>query len=775
MKFFQYIVIVLLFYGFPCLSLTTVSTGGSGTFNAKAGKNVTIEVNVENDKDLIQFDVEIVFDANLLEPIDTTNSGYIPVDGRLVFFDEMVTGANGGSLTYHFINLSETFPDNIVVENGSGKLFSFVLRAIKPGESTIEYPEPKAEFQPEVFGGNSVDDTAGVAGGKVIVSTIKALINDMELNEGNSGVQNMNFTVSLDDSFTMPVTLTLNTENGTASTTDGDFNPLSGMQLVFSSGETSKLISVPVNGDNIVEADETFFVNLSSTDVGFDVGGQQGIGRILNDDTTSLSINDTMQDEGDNGSTTLFDFTVSLSHPSDKIITVDYATADDTGKDENSENDYQSKTGTLTFNPGNLSQTLSILVNIDTTVEENERFLINLSSPLLNGTSSPSLVSIFDGQGEGVILDDDTTSLSINNISQNEGDIGSTTLFDFTVSLSHPSDKIITVDYATADDTGKDENSENDYQSKTGTLTFDPGVLAQTLSVLVNIDTLIEPNERFFVNLSNAQLNGVSNSNLNISDVQGEGNILDDDDPSPAISSISRINVSFDGTVDLLNFKVFFSKDVQNVDVSDFNVTRDPVSLTPVIHQVVKIDDDEYKVVVNSGSGEGIIGIDVDAGTNIQDVNGKTLASSSYTNESFVIWEKNMNVGKGWNLLSFPGQIFKTEFSVLFPHASSSIWMWDTGKFSKAVNAVDLEKIGFWIYFPEAEFVTARGVETGALSTNLANGWNLVGVSKAVNSFSDQPIKLPIWMWQDSRYKSVQVMSPFLGYWIFASNSAVLN
>jgi hypothetical protein len=79
------------------------------------------------------------------------------------------------------------------------------------------------------------------------------------------------------------------------------------------------------------------------------------------------------------------------------------------------------------------------------------------------------------------------------------------------------------------------------------TLTFNPGVTSQTVTVQVQGDTTDEPDEAFTVNLTNA-------SNAVIEDDQGQGTILDDDVPpaSPSVLSIGDATVveGDTGTVD---------------------------------------------------------------------------------------------------------------------------------------------------------------------------------------------------------------------------------
>ncbi|MEZ5291938.1 MAG: M36 family metallopeptidase [Vicinamibacterales bacterium] len=68
----------------------------------------------------------------------------------------------------------------------------------------------------------------------------------------------------------------------TTSGSAADFDAVAG-QLVFPPGATSMTVGVPVHGDTLAEANETFFVNLSSP-IGAAIGDAQGLGTILNDD-----------------------------------------------------------------------------------------------------------------------------------------------------------------------------------------------------------------------------------------------------------------------------------------------------------------------------------------------------------------------------------------------------------------------------------------------------------------------------------------------------------
>jgi predicted extracellular nuclease len=111
-------------------------------------------------------------------------------------------------------------------------------------------------------------------------------------------------------------------------------------------------------------------------------------------------------------------------------------------------------------------------------------------------------------------------SLTINDVSLNEGSAGTTT-FDFTVSLSAAAGAGgVTFDIATADGTA---SAPGDYTAKSLTgQTIPAGSSTYTFSVLANGDTTDEPDETFFANVANV-------TGATVVDGQGQGTIVNDD------------------------------------------------------------------------------------------------------------------------------------------------------------------------------------------------------------------------------------------------------
>src|SRR5262249_29445650 len=134
--------------------------------------------------------------------------------------------------------------------------------------------------------------------------------------------------------------------------------------------------------------------------------------------------------------------------------------------------------------------------------------------------------------------------LSIDDVELMEGDTGTTDAV-FTVTLSQASNQTVTVDFATTDGTA--DAASGDYVAASGTLTIPAGTTAQTISITVNGDTTVEPDETFFVDLSNAV-------GANIENGRGTAVIVNDDGgglPSLSIDDV-RAAEGNSGTVEFV-------------------------------------------------------------------------------------------------------------------------------------------------------------------------------------------------------------------------------
>lgn len=369
---------------------------------------------------------------------------------------------------------------------------------------------------------------SGVTGPGVLIvaQAIGTIVNDDPLPqisignrtqaEGNAGSSAFEFPLTLSHPSSQAITVRANTADASATVLNNDYAPLVNELITFAPGETTATLAVNVTGDLFFEEDEQFLVELS-VPTNAEILNAQAIGTITNDDEfPRLSINSVEQVEGHSGATPLI-FTVSLSAATQQPVTVEYATADDTATA--SDNDYTPivTAQTLTFLPGEpLTQTIAIDVHGDNKYEATQQFFVNLT----NATDAELAVS----QGVGTIVNDDPLpTVSIEPAEAAEGDSGLSPLV-FTVTLSHPSEQAITVNYATADDAAT--TADNDYLAAANTLTFAANAteLTQTVTVSVVGDTKFEPTETFVVELA---ITNAANATA-----QALGTIINDD-PSP--------------------------------------------------------------------------------------------------------------------------------------------------------------------------------------------------------------------------------------------------
>ncbi|HKB04754.1 MAG TPA: Calx-beta domain-containing protein, partial [Gemmataceae bacterium] len=140
--------------------------------------------------------------------------------------------------------------------------------------------------------------------------------------EGDAGSTAMTFKVTLSVPPSDPVSVDFTTADSGAAA-GSDYVATNGT-LNFAPGETEKLITVMVNGDQTLEFDESFRVNLSNVS-GAQLATSSASGMIMNDDPGSfVTIDD--QYVWEYGG--VMAFTVTLSQASTETVTIDFNTVD---------------------------------------------------------------------------------------------------------------------------------------------------------------------------------------------------------------------------------------------------------------------------------------------------------------------------------------------------------------------------------------------------------------------------------------------------------------
>lgn len=293
------------------------------------------------------------------------------------------------------------------------------------------------------------------------------------------------FVVSLNKPADSDVAVSFTTQDGEAKA-GSDYVAQTG-NLVFRSHETSKVISIVLSDDTTPESFESFKVQLTNATgatLANAVGSAQiGISDTNLQDVPQISIANTTVNEIDG----FVDLLFHLSAPSAQIASVSYGFAYGSSSPSR---DFPFFDGSLSFAPGETTKVLRLPIFDDNSYENTEGFWVVLNAPI-NATLERSLAVV-------TIIDNDATAgtpkISVSDCVVDE----KAGLAHFYVTLDKPSFSAVSVPFTTKNATAL---AGLDYQAQTGTLVLRPGETAQTISIILNDDALLEANEIFHLAL----------------------------------------------------------------------------------------------------------------------------------------------------------------------------------------------------------------------------------------------------------------------------------
>lgn len=486
------------------VQLNNIQASGRNVVFTKDQAQITIQ---DNDKATISIsDISVNEDAGtalltveLSNPVEAAFSVDFSTDDNSAF-DQNDYTSQTGTLTFNAGEQSKTFTipilDSDLVEVDESFLVN--LNNIQSGSYDVVFIDNQAEVT------INDDDQAVVT------------INDITVDE-TAGTATL--TVSLDNPVAESVSVDFQTADDSATSPD-DYTSQSGT-LTFAPFEVEKTVTISIVDSDLVETDESFLVNLSNLQAGtanVSIADIHGVITILDDDQTKLSISDLTVQE-DTGTAYV---TVSLDKTLLTPVSIDFSTV---GQSATQSVDFEQLTGTLTFDPGELTRIIPIVITDDDYTETAETLLINLFNLQ---TVSPDVI-LADSQSVVTIENDDRAKVSVDSFTVNEF-TGSAVI---QVRMDHPVLTTVTVDYATADDSA---SNASDYFGKSGTLTFFAGQQTKYVTIPILNDILVEGNETFFVNLTNLQANGFDVDFLN---EQAQITIQDNDQTSLSIADLT--------------------------------------------------------------------------------------------------------------------------------------------------------------------------------------------------------------------------------------------
>ncbi|MFD1628844.1 Calx-beta domain-containing protein [Pseudopedobacter beijingensis] len=355
-------------------------------------------------------------------------------------------------------------------------------------------------------------------------------ITNPTITEGDSGTQNLEFTVLVSQPTQEPFTVKYSTADGTAKVGSDYISEQNGI-LAFDKDNTSRNFSIKIIGDKVVEATEQFYVALNSLSNNF--GGhltlpaQPATATIVDNDYAKISITGTNgKEEGPvNGQ---FVFRILDGYSSDTPFTIDYDLTGDAVQGEDYSN---AATGTITFEPGETEKVLQIEVIDDDKVEDDETVILtaklNSIYPQITLNNSVSTIKIEDNDAAIITL----TGVK----SVVEGKDGYREL-TYTVKLNNSSANPFDIAYFTEDITAK--VADEDYLEAKGTLSF-RGYEGEehTFTVFVKGDEKVELDETFRVSIKAVDASPLSNR-LNITGSPIVVTIVNDDEGKIHITKI---------------------------------------------------------------------------------------------------------------------------------------------------------------------------------------------------------------------------------------------
>lgn len=383
-----------------------------------------------------------------------------------------------------------------------------------------------AEFE---NGAESIEGTGTIANDDLL----RLSINSPAVDEVDSGgTSTLAFTVTLDSETPANVTVNYLIEDGTAEAPGDYTDPADGTLTFIPGGSLSQDISVTVIGDNELETTETVMARLFNAacscpdGVSPSIDTNIGTGSIRDNERPLISIADAAVDEGDIGDSTTLSLDVSLSVPLSQLATVAYSVTGGTAASGNDGFDFVFAEGTLAFRPGDVLETVRIVVTGDETFEADETVEITLSNPT-GGVGFASGVASIMATGT-IVNDDDAPLIEISSPKAVEGGASESTVLQFEVTKTGATELPVLLDYAVAiGSTAVSTGSGADFATDSGSqVAISANQNSASIEVTILGDVTAEPDETVIIELSspsNARFEGGASSIL------GTGTILNDD------------------------------------------------------------------------------------------------------------------------------------------------------------------------------------------------------------------------------------------------------
>lgn len=266
-------------------------------------------------------------------------------------------------------------------------------------------------------------------------------------------------------------------------TASSDFTSASGT-LSFASGETNKNLSLTIRDDTSNEADEVFYLALSSP-VNTALGTYTNLKvTIRQSDKSVLRFSSSTATVAENAGSVRIG--VRRDTPTNNLATVRFSTANGTAL---AGTHYTATNATMVFLPGETSKAFFVYVTDNDQLGGAKAFTVRLTSPF-DGTLGLATATV-------TISDDEVSyvgfTLAKRFFDENNGTV------PIAVVRTGSTNRQVSVRYATANGTAL---AGSDYTATSGTLTFAAGETNKPISLTLRTDSVTEAAESMYVRLS---------------------------------------------------------------------------------------------------------------------------------------------------------------------------------------------------------------------------------------------------------------------------------
>lgn len=293
-------------------------------------------------------------------------------------------------------------------------------------------------------------------------------------------------TVQLSGPSARVVTVDYGASDGTAAG-GSDYSAASGA-LTFAPGQTTATFGVGLLDDGLDEGGETVLLVLSNPTNGT-LGDPNAATLTIgdNDAPPTVQVATAAVSVPENGGSAVV--TVTLSVASGQGVTVGFGTVGETAV---AGTDFTATSGTLTFAPGETSQTVRVPVLDNGSMTGNRTLRVELSDPV-NGALGAAATTV-------TIVDDELPLVAFATAAVTVAEDGGEAVL--TVVLDRAGVGPVVVDFVAEGGTAV---AGSDFAPTSGTLTFAPGVTSQTIALPLLDDGLDEEDETVVVRLQGAQ------------------------------------------------------------------------------------------------------------------------------------------------------------------------------------------------------------------------------------------------------------------------------